>query len=462
MTTNNHSNKTILVGAGLSGSLLSIYLAMRGYEVDIFERRPDMRNTEISAGRSINMALSTRGIFALQEVDVLDEIMRQAIPMCGRMVHAIDGELSFLPYGKDDSEVIYSISRGGLNMALMDAAEKKHGVTIQFNEKCTGMNLETGEAQFYNAVQKISKKINTGTIIGTDGSASAIRMAMFAMPRFNYSQQYIEHGYKELSIPPGPGGTFQIEKNALHIWPRGAYMLIALPNMDGSFTCTLFYPFAGENSFESLNTGDDVVRFFQQQFPDAVPLMPTLVDDFFANPTGSLVTVRCFPWHFGERVALLGDAAHAIVPFFGQGMNCCFEDCTYLNQCIEKYNGNWEHIFADYENLRKDNADAIADLALANFIEMRDHVADPKFALKKEIELALEKRFPALFIPKYSMVTFHRDIPYATALKRGKKQEQILDILCEPIDDVDELDWGKARDLIHNGLGNLPLQNKAT
>jgi kynurenine 3-monooxygenase len=454
MSASNDSKKITLVGAGLAGSLLAIYLARHGYEVEIYERRPDMRKVEISAGRSINMALSTRGIHALKEVEMLDEMMQQAIPMRGRMIHALDGALSFLPYGKDETEVIYSISRGGLNMALMDAAEKKYGVKIHFNEKCTGLDLQSGELKLDNPVQKSTKKRETTTVIGTDGSASAIRTAMLATPRFNFSQDYLEHGYKELTIPPGPNGAFRIEKHALHIWPRGTYMLIALPNMDGSFTCTLFFPFEGEHSFESLKSGDAVVRFFEQQFPDAVPLMPTLVDDFFENPTGALATVRCFPWHAGDRAALLGDAAHAIVPFFGQGMNCAFEDCTYLNECLEKHGGNWEQIFIEYENLRKPNADAIADLAIANFIEMRDHVADPKFALKKDVELALEKRFPDLFIPKYSMVTFHR-IPYSIAQARGKMQERILAILCRSIDRVNDLDWRDAENVLKNELEAL-------
>lgn len=454
MSANYSSKKITLVGAGLAGSLLSIYLARRGYEVEIYERRPDMRKAEISAGRSINMALSTRGIYALKEVEMLDDIMQQAIPMRGRMIHAKDGALSFLPYGKDETEVIYSISRGGLNMALMDAAEKKYGVSIYFHEKCTSLNFKTGELRLFNSAQKTSQKKETMTIIGADGSASAIRTAMLKTSRFNFSQNYLEHGYKELTIPPDSDGAFRIEKNALHIWPRGTYMLIALPNIDGSFTCTLFFPFKGEHSFESLKSGEAVLRFFKQEFPDAVPLMPTLIDDFFENPTGSLVTIRCFPWHIGDRAALLGDAAHAIVPFFGQGMNCAFEDCTYLNQCIEKYDGSWENIFIEYENLRKANADAIADLAIANFTEMRDHVADPKFALKKEVELALEKQFPDLFIPKYSMVTFHR-IPYSVAQARGKIQESILEKLCSSIDRVNDLDWHNAENLLKNELQSL-------
>lgn len=443
--------KITLVGGGLAGSLLSIYLAKRGLEVDLYERRPDMRTVDISAGRSINMALSARGIYALREVDVLDDIMQQAIAMRGRMIHAVDGTLYFLPYGKDDSEVIYSISRGGLNMALLSAAERQHGVRIHFNEQCTHYDVRTGTTTFQNADSNATKTIETSVVIGTDGSASAIRTAMLSVPRFNFSQHYLDHGYKELTIPPDAGGGFQIEKHALHIWPRGQYMLIALPNPDGSFTCTLFLPFEGELSFENLQNEQAVRRFFEQHFPDAVPLMPTLIDDFFTNPTGALATVRCWPWRVGGRAALLGDAAHAIVPFFGQGMNCAFEDCTVLNQCIEQHEGDWERIFIEYERERKVNADAIADLALANFIEMRDSVADAGFALKKDVELALEKRFPDRFIPKYSMVSFHR-IPYAVAQARGRQQAAILERLCRDIDGVEGLDWGVAKRIIEQEL----------
>lgn len=444
-----------LIGAGLAGSLLSIYLARRGFDVEVFERRPDMRTEAISAGRSINMALSTRGIYALQQVGVLDTVMQQAIPMRGRMIHALNGSLSFIPYGKDETEVIYSISRAGLNIALLNAAEQ-HGVRIHFRQKCTGLHLRQGEIELLDTKTRQSRRLRVDRVIGTDGSASAIRTAMLPAPRFNFSQAYLEHGYKELTIPPNAGGGFRMEKNALHIWPRGTYMLIALPNPDGSFTCTLFYPFHGPHSFETLKKPDDVRRFFEQEFPDAVPLLSSLTEEFFENPTGSLVTIRCFPWHFGSRAGLLGDAAHAIVPFFGQGMNCAFEDCTYFNGSLDQHPGDWERMFRTFETLRKPNTDAIADLALANFIEMRDHVADPKFALKKEIELALEARFPTRFIPKYSMVTFHRTISYATAQARGRIQDRILEKLSAGIDSVEALDWALAEQLVLSELQELP------
>ncbi|MFN0157480.1 MAG: FAD-dependent oxidoreductase [Bacteroidota bacterium] len=449
-------NKRVsLVGAGLAGSLLSIYLARRGFDVDVYERRPDMRKVSIGGGRSINLALSTRGIHALKEVGVLEQVMKIAIPMKGRMMHAVSGELTFQRYGKDDTEVIYATSRSQLNMALMDAAERLPNVKLHFNRKCTGMNLASGELELIDETSGEHITDQAGTVIGTDGSASALRTAMEELPQFNSSQQYLEYGHKELAIPAGPMGAWLLEKHALHIWPRGTFMLIALPNIDGSFTCTFFFPHEGAISFKTLNTPGRVEAFFHEHFPDAVALMPDFVDQFFANPTGTMVTIKCSPWHVGGRMALLGDAAHAIVPFFGQGMNCAFEDCTYLNEIIGKKLETeigeewWESVFGEYERARKINTDAIADLAVENFVEMRDLVAQPKFLLKKKIEQALHQRFPGKFIPKYSMVTFHR-IPYAVALSRGKVQEAILEELCSTITTVETLDWSRAEQLMAN------------
>lgn len=455
MNSSSASKKQItLVGAGLTGSLLSIFLAKRGFSVEIYERRPDMRKVEMSAGRSINLALSTRGTYALEQVGLLDRIMIQAIPMKGRMIHALDGGISFQPYGKNEAEVIYSVSRGGLNQSLMDLAEQ-HDVKINFNQKCTGINFNSSRLNFYDELSGQETTVPAQVVIGTDGSASAIRTEMAKKRRFNFSQEYLEHGYKELMIPPGPDGSFLLEKNALHIWPRGTYMLIALPNPDGSFTCTLFFPFEGPYSFESLQTEEKVQSFFQQQFPDATALMPTLVNDFFTNPTGALMTIKSFPWSVEDSVLLLGDAAHAIVPFFGQGMNCSFEDCTYLDAALQKYGDDWKGAFREFESARKINTDAIADLAVDNFIEMRDRVADPHFLLKKRVGLALEEKYPMQFVPKYSMVTFHR-IPYSIALKFGKIQEEILDTLCASIQEVSQVDWELAQQLIQKKLSDAP------
>ncbi len=438
-----------LVGAGLVGSLLAIYLARRRYAVEVYERRPDMRTVDISAGRSINLALSRRGIHALEQVGLQETVMQLAIPMKGRMVHALDGDQTFVPYGQKESEVINSVSRAELNKVLMEAAEASE-VIIRFNERCTGIDFERSMIAINDETSNQVNEYAFDRIIGTDGSASAIRDAMMATRAISCSREELAHGYKELSIPADANGNFKLDANALHIWPRGAYMLIALPNLDGSFTCTLFFPMHGEKSFEALRTEESVQTFFEAEFPDAVPLMPTLLDDFFGNPTGQLATIRCYPWHYRDKACLLGDAAHAIVPFFGQGMNCGFEDCFALNACLSQFQ-SWERVFVEFDRTRKVDADAIAELSLNNYLEMRDHVADPKFTLKREIEFALERKFPDRFIPKYSMVSFHR-IPYSVALRRGRVQERILDELTRDIDAIDDMDWDLAEQLVAGEL----------
>lgn len=422
----NQKNVT-LVGAGLVGSLLSIYLAKRGHKVTIFERRPDMRKTAMSAGKSINLALSDRGWKGLQGVGIADEIKKIAIPMYGRQIHNRDGSTVFQPYGKDD-QAIYSVSRAEINMKLMDLAEEQAGVKIHFNERCTHIDKESLTAQFANAETHKHTEIKSDLLFGSDGAFSASRLNMqLHSDRFEYNQHYISAGYKELIIPPGPNGEFLIEKNALHIWPRGSFMMIALPNPDGNFTCTLFLPFEGEKSFANLKTREQVKKFFDEEFSSAVPLMPTLLDDFMNNPTSSLVTVKCYPWVFDEKIALIGDAAHAIVPFYGQGMNCGFEDCVVLNGLIDKHKENWPMILEEYQQLRKPDADAIADLAIANFIEMRDKTADKNFLLQKKIEARFSAKHPDKWIPLYSMVTYSPHIRYSTALREGEKQQAIMD-----------------------------------
>lgn len=449
-----------IVGAGLAGSLLSLYLAKKGFNVNVYERRPDMRKADISAGKSINLALSTRGIHALKEVGLYDEIKKIAIPMYGRMVHAVDGSVSLQPYGKDMSEYINSVSRGELNKMLMDLAEEYPSVKMHFNMRCTHMDLPNDELYFFNEELKTEQRIHSPLTIAADGATSPIRMEMLKVPRFDFKQEYENYGYKELHIPPNSDGSFKMETNALHIWPRGSFMLIALPNMDGSFTCTLFLAYdkvlGGENSFEYLNDNQKVQKFFEKNFPDAIKLMPELLTDFFANPTGTLITIKCYPWTVDGKMAMLGDAAHAIVPFFGQGMNAAFEDCTVLNECIGNYPGDWKAVFSEFEKLRKPNTDAIADLAQENFIEMRDLVALPRYQLKKKIEAKLYSMYPEIFIPKYTMVTFLR-IPYSTALKRGKIQEEILHELSEGITSPDETDLKKAEKLINEKLQTLSV-----
>ena len=416
-----------LVGAGLVGSLLSIYLSKKGYKVNVYERRPDMRRTNGYAGRSINLALSDRGWRGLEGVGIADEIKKIAIPMYGRFIHHKDGTNAYQPYGKEN-QAIYSVSRADINMKLMDLAEKHSDIKFHFNKRCTNINRQNLELSFEDNDSKNTETVHSDLIFGADGAFSASRLNMqLNSDRFEYKQHYIDCGYKELIIPPGENGKFLLEKNSLHIWPRGSFMMIALPNPDGNFTCTLFLPFEGEKSFENLKTRESVKQFFDEEFSSAVPLMPTLLEDFFANPTSSLVTVKCFPWTFDNKIGLIGDAAHAIVPFYGQGMNCGFEDCVVLNDLIEKHNHNWDTIFPEYQRLRKPDGDAIADLAIANFVEMRDKTADPKFLLQKKIEAKFSQNHPDKWIPLYTMVTYSPKIRYSTALNEGIKQQAIMD-----------------------------------
>lgn len=417
--------ETVIIGAGLVGSLLSIYLRKRGYNVKIYERRTDMRKADLVAGRSINLALSDRGIKALEEVGLMDEIRKICIPMHGRFMHNADGSTAYQSYGKE-GQFINSVSRGDLNKKLMDLAEA-NGVNIKFNEKCNGINWQKNEIEFEKTTSPESEHVKADLIFGSDGAFAASRLThQLQHNLFQYQQYYIDAGYKELTIPAGKNGEFLLEKNALHIWPRGSYMMIALPNIDGSFTCTLFFPFEGEKSFAALDSKEKVQAFFDNEFADAAALMPTLLEDFFTNPTAGMVTVKCHPWIREDKFALIGDAAHAIVPFYGQGMNCGFEDCVVLNSLIDKYDEDWSAILQEYQQLRKPDADAIADLAVNNFIEMRDKVADPKFLLQKKIEAAFSKKHPDKWIPLYSQVTFSPQIRYSDALVNGQKQEAIM------------------------------------
>lgn len=427
------SKQVTIVGAGLVGSLLSIYLAKKGYKISVFERRADMRKISMSAGKSINLALSDRGWKGLEGVGIADEIRKIAIPMYGRFIHHKNGSTAYQPYGKEN-QAIYSVSRADINMKLMDLAEQHDSIQFHFDERCTNIDRSTLTTSFeHNSSKKITQT-KSDLLFGADGAFAASRLNMqLQSDRFEYNQNYIDCGYKELIIPPGENGKFLLEKNALHIWPRGNFMMIALPNPDGNFTCTLFLPFEGEKSFSKLQTKEQVKSFFEEEFSDAVPLMPTLLDDFITNPTASLVTVKCFPWTFDNKIALIGDAAHAIVPFYGQGMNCGFEDCVVLNDLIDKHEENWPMILADYQSLRKPDGDAIADLAIANFVEMRDKTADPLFLLQKKIEAKISEKHPEKWTPLYSMVTYSPHIRYSTALKEGNRQQAIMDkIMSKP------------------------------
>jgi len=417
----NKRSVTIL-GAGLVGSVLAVLLRKRGYEVTVYERRSDMRKESIGAGRSINLAMSNRGWKALELAGLRAEIEAIAIPMPGRFLHQEDGTSAFQAYGKN-GEAIYSVSRGELNKKLMDLAEQS-GANIHFNQRCTKVDVQSNTVHLVNE-QGQEHGMACDLLFGADGAFSSLRTAMSFTDRTNFSQHYIEAGYKELNIPAGPGGSWLIEKNALHIWPRHNYMMIALPNIDGSFTCTLFFPFEGNPSFASIRTEEEIRDFFTRQFPDAVPLMPTLVEDFLHNPVSSLITTRIFPWKHQNKSCLIGDAAHAIVPFYGQGMNAGFEDCSTLEALMAEHGEDWTTILAEFEKQRKPNADAVADLALNNFIEMRDKVADPVFLERKKIEKELGRRYAGRFNSVYEMVSFSHT-PYAYALHCTKAQDILM------------------------------------
>ena len=413
--------KFVLVGSGLAGGLLAAYLGRRGYNVDLYERRADPREGNIVGGRSINLAISTRGIHALERIGIAGEALRHAIPMRGRMIHDKSGTLHFAPYDVDPKKCINSIGRASLNTAVIEAAQRYANVRVHFNHKCTDVDLDEAVCHLENEAGKLTARGDA--VIGVDGAFSAVRASMQQnIDNFQYYESYLAHGYKELTIPPGPNDSWQMGKNALHIWPRKSFMMIALPNPDGSFTCTLFWEFEGPRSFATTKTEDDVRRFFDEEFPEAVPLMPTLLEDFKNNPTGSLVTIRCAPWYYRDRVCLLGDAAHAVVPFYGQGMNAAFEDCVILDECLEKFPNNREHAFAEYFSRRKENADALADLAIGNFIEMRDKTASRAFRAKKKLDHFLEAALPGMYLPLYTMVTFTR-VPYAQAARRARDRK---------------------------------------
>src|SRR6478736_9713113 len=398
--------KFVLIGSGLAGGLLAAYLGRRGYEVELYERRGDPREGNIVGGRSINLALSTRGIHALAQIGIADEVLRHAIPMRGRMIHDKSGALHFSPYDRDPNKFINSIGRAALNTTVIEAAQRYPSVRVHFNHRCTNVDLDFATAKLApfgvaeavsaaNPQQQVAIHARGDAVIGVDGAFSAVRQSMQKkISGFEYDESYLAHGYKELTIPPAPDGSWRMEKEALHIWPRKSFMMIALPNPDGSFTCTLFWEFEGPCSFATTKTDEDVRRFFEEEFTDAVPLMPKLLEDFRNNPTGSLVTIRCAPWYHRDKVCLLGDAAHAVVPFYGQGMNAAFEDCVVLDECLGKFSDDRERAFAEYFFRRKKNTDALADLAIGNFIEMRDKTASKTFRAKKKLDHVLEAALP--------------------------------------------------------------------
>lgn len=421
------AEKFTLVGGGLAGSLLSILLAKRGYEVHLFEKRGDMRQGNYDGGKSINLALSTRGIVALEKVGLDKEILDIAIPMTGRMMHDANGNLSYQPYGKE-GQAINSVSRAALNIKLLQLADQYPNIHMYFNHTCTHADLESGTTTYKTpAGETLTDKADF--VVATDGAFSAVREAFQKSSRFDYSQTYQNYGYKELEIPPGPNGEFLIDKNCLHIWPRKSFMMIALPNPDATFTCTLFMQYEGDPGFDDINNEKAINTFFDNWFKDAKPMMPSLTEDFLNNPLGSLVTIKCYPWTKG-KFALLGDAAHAVVPFYGQGMNCSFEDCIVMDELIGQYSNNIPLAFKEYQANRKTNADAIADLAVGNFIEMRDLVGTPEFLHRKHIEHDLTELYPADFKSQYELVTFHTS-PYRYAFDQGIKNARLLDYIIE-------------------------------
>ena len=412
-----------IAGAGLVGSLCALYMRKRGFDVSVYERRDDLRLTEITTGKSINLALSVRGWTALKKVGAAENVEKIAIPMYKRVMHDTEGNLYDQAYG-NPGQAIYSVSRANLNLILMEMAEK-NGAKIHCNQKCLDVDFLSGDTTFEHTKTGEKTTVNSDLLIGADGAFSAVRSKMTRRNRQQYSQHFIEHGYKELLIPANEDGTHKLEKNALHIWPRGNFMLIALPNLDGSYTCTLFAPYEGEESFEELNTNKDVQKYFKKIFPDLVPLIPDLCEQFFSNPTSSMAIMRTYPWHVDDKSILIGDAAHATVPFYGQGMNAGFEDCRILDELLDKHNNNFKTCFKEYTEVRKPNGDGVQDLSMHNFIVMRDKTADIKFLLQKKIEQKFSQQYPEKWVPLYSMVSFS-NIPYSEAWQVGMKQEKMM------------------------------------
>jgi len=412
-----------IVGSGLVGSLLAIYLKKAGHTVHVYDRSPDIRKVNFS-GRSINLAMSNRGWRSLDDMGLGDAIREIAIPMDKRAIHTVGQPLNYLYYGKE-GESIYSLSRGVLNRKMVTLAEEA-GAEFFFDTRVWDVTMATATLHTGETEQGAWDERKYDIVFGADGAFSRVRHRMQRQNMFNYSQEFLNTGYKELHIPANEDGTHKLDMNSFHIWPRGEFMLIAMPNLDGTFTCTLFMPFTGENSFESLKDRETLEAFFLKYFPSTTDVMPDLVEDFFKNPTSTLVTMKCYPWTFEDKVALIGDACHAIVPFYGHGMNAGFEDITILSQLMERYGDDWKTIFSEYQESRKPNADAIAELSYRNFMEMSSDTANPDFILRKKIEKRFSEKYPDKWLPLYSRVTFsHR--PYAEALALGDRQKAIMD-----------------------------------
>ncbi|TXD48820.1 FAD-dependent oxidoreductase [Polaribacter sp. IC073] len=442
-----NKDKILIIGAGLCGSLLALRLAQRGYKVEVYESRPDLRTVDISAGRSINLALSDRGLKALRLCGMEEKARKICIPMYGRLMHDTDGNTFSSNYSGRENEYINSISRGDLNAILLDEAEKHENVNIHFNKKCENVDIENAIAHFKDYKTKEEFSVDATVIFGADGAGSSLRKSYISERKFlfSYGQNYLNHGYKELEIPADTTGKHQISNAHLHIWPRGDFMLIALPNMDGSFTVTLFLSYdEGEFNFENLTSEEKITVFFEKEFPDALALIPNITAEFINNPTGPLGTVKCSPWSYQDKTLLIGDSSHAIVPFYGQGMNASFEDVFVLDEILNQGLGDWETVFKTYQKARKHDTDAIADLAIDNFHEMKNHVANPLFKEKRKIEMDLEKAFPSEYSSKYSLVTFNEHIGYNEAMNRGRAQDKALLNLISGDEVHTHLDMTKA------------------
>jgi len=435
------NGKTInIIGAGQCGTLIAIMLARHGYDVEVYERFKDPRIEDAEAGRSINLALAARGLNALQQIGIEDLVEPLMVPMRGRMVHKEDSSSEFLPYSQRSGEEIYSVTRLGLNQILLGNADRLDNLNLNFQQNAIGYDAPDRTVHIRNELDGSLYQIEADPLLSADGAGSNIRRSFDGTGTFGGVENMLSHGYKELSIPAGPEGQYQLAPDALHIWPRGGFMLIALPNPGGDFTLTLFLPLEGSNSFEELVDEASVCTFFEKWFPDAAELIPNLTHEMLNHPLGILGTVRCRHWHDRGNVLLLGDAAHAIVPFHGQGMNLAFEDCVLLERIVSDLGDDWPNVFARFEAEQLANANAIADMALDNYIEMRDTVRDPKFALRKQLAFELERRLPEYFIPRYSMVMFHADIPYLVAQQRGEVQKALLEEFTAHADAMDMVD----------------------
>lgn len=425
MTTTKTLPNVVIVGAGLAGTFLAILLGQRGFDVTVYDRRSPYRRDTAGGGPSMNLGLSKRGITALTAIGLIDQIMAMTIPMRGRMIHTLDGKRKFQPYGKDDSQAIYAIKRDNLNIALMDAGDALPNVRFFFDKRCVRLDKECGTISFHDEQTGEQLSVTADLIVGADGIFSTVRQQMQRGERADYLQEFLDWGWKELTIPPAPDGVCKLEQNMFHLWPRGNCMIFAHPNLDGNFCCSCLLPFRGAPSFASLNDHDSVQAFFQTTFSDIVPLAPTLVDDFLNNPIVPLMSIRTSQWYYKDRVVLIGDACHAVFPFYAQGMNAAFEDGLILSECLDRHPHDWRSAFAEYQALRKRNTDALADMSRENFLELRDKVRSPLFRARKTLDTALSKLFPQAWMPLHAIVT-HTTIPYAEALARSRRQETLV------------------------------------